>query len=86
MRVPKYAHHRSSDCARVRIQGKTIWLGKYGTAELKRRYREVIAQWRAENNAQASGLKPDLSITQLIDLHSADHVAIPLSQTWPTDF
>lgn len=75
MRVPKYGHHQSSDRARVRINGKTIWLGKYGSPDSKRRYREAISQWRAERNANTSGLKPDITIAQLVEIYLADHVA-----------
>ncbi|MEZ5939772.1 MAG: hypothetical protein R3C18_00170 [Planctomycetaceae bacterium] len=37
-RVPKYALHKATGQARVRIDGKDIWLGKYGTPESMERY------------------------------------------------
>ena len=45
-RIPKYAHH-SSGQARVRIDGKVIYLGQYGSDDSHRRYDDVIQQWLA---------------------------------------
>ena len=42
-RVPKYALHKSSGHARVKIDGREIYLGAYGSPESKRRYAELIA-------------------------------------------
>lgn len=43
--VPKL--HRPTGHARVRINGKEYWLGRYGSAEAKLRHDELIAAWLA---------------------------------------
>jgi integrase len=65
MRVPKYAHHKPSNRARVRINGDDHFLGRWNSPESKRKYRALIAEWRNAINAKASGLRPDLTIRQL---------------------
>ena len=45
-RVPKYGFHRGTGQARVRIDGKDIWLGKYGTPESMERYAKAVSDWQ----------------------------------------
>ncbi|MCA8992126.1 MAG: hypothetical protein KDA69_15115 [Planctomycetaceae bacterium] len=45
-RVPKYALHKGTGQARVRIEGKDIWLGKYGTPESMERYAKAVSDWQ----------------------------------------
>jgi integrase len=40
---PKYALHKATGQARVRINGKSIYLGPYGSEESRRRYDELVA-------------------------------------------
>jgi len=42
--LPGYLLHKASGQARVVINGKDIWLGKYGTPESHDRYDEEIAK------------------------------------------
>ncbi len=42
-RLPKYSLHKSSGNAKVRFNGKTVYLGKYGTADSKEEYAKFIA-------------------------------------------
>lgn len=74
MRVPKYAHHKPSNRGRVRINGKDFFLGRWNSPASKRRYRELIAQWRAEQNALASGLRAEITVAQLAEQYLAEHV------------
>ena len=46
---PAYQHHRGSGQAKVRINGKDIYLGKYGTPESYERYEDVVADWMIRN-------------------------------------
>ncbi len=39
---PKYALHKATGQARVRINGKSIYLGAYGSEESRRRYDEIV--------------------------------------------
>jgi len=44
-RIPKYRHHKGSGQALVQIDGTRIYLGKYGTAESREKFRRTIAEW-----------------------------------------
>ena len=46
--LPQPRLHASSGQARVRVHGKEIWLGRYGSAEAQRRYDQVIHQLLSE--------------------------------------
>jgi hypothetical protein len=41
--LPKYSLHKSSGNAKVRLNGKTTYLGKYGTPESKEAYAKFLA-------------------------------------------
>src|SRR5262245_43429851 len=42
--VPKYLHHKPSGQARIRVAGKDVYLGLYGSAESKREYDRIRAE------------------------------------------
>lgn len=42
---PKYSLHKATGQARVRINGKPIYLGPHGSEESRRRYDEVVAEY-----------------------------------------
>lgn len=44
-RPPKYTHHKPTGQARVRIDGKSYYLGKYDSPESHKRYETLIARW-----------------------------------------
>lgn len=44
-REPGYCHHRPSDQAYVRINGRIHYLGKFGTEESKAKYRQLKAEY-----------------------------------------
>ena len=46
-RLPKYRHYRPKDLAVVRIEGRDVYLGKFGSSESHEKYRRVIAEWLA---------------------------------------
>lgn len=65
-KAPKYRRH-SCGQARVTIAGRDIYLGKWGSAESKKAYHRVIAEWRASNNSGLFGLSTEqISISQLL--------------------
>lgn len=45
MRVPKYSHHKATGQAYVKLGGKFVYLGKYGSEESRRKYEETIGAW-----------------------------------------
>lgn len=44
-RIPKYGLHKATGQARVRIDGRTHYLGDYDSPESHRKYDELIAKW-----------------------------------------
>ena len=44
-RIPKYQHYNPRKCAKVRIDGRDIYLGPYDSPESHEKYRKVIAEW-----------------------------------------
>ena len=42
MRVPSYSHHRATGQAYVKLNGKFVYLGTYGTEESRRKGEQVI--------------------------------------------
>jgi hypothetical protein len=44
-RKPAYTHHKGTNQARVRINGKDHYLGEYGSPESRERYDDLIAEW-----------------------------------------
>ncbi|QGJ68799.1 Site-specific tyrosine recombinase XerC [Planctomycetales bacterium 10988] len=43
--IPTLVHHKPSNQARVRIQDRDFYLGKYGSIESQERYRRLLAEW-----------------------------------------
>lgn len=65
MRIPKCRPH-SSGQARVTINGKTTYLGPYGTPKAERRYQSLIAEWMANGCSKSFGAAPsDLTLAEL---------------------
>ena len=64
VRTPKYRLHKATGQALVQIDGRRIYLGKYGTPESEERYRRTVAEWLD------GCLKPDESYSIAIRDHS----------------
>jgi integrase len=69
-KVPAYGHHRPSNQARVRIGGRDIYLGPYGSPESKTEYERVVRKWitdraAAEVRARVE-IATDLTVSELI--------------------
>jgi hypothetical protein len=44
VRIPTYRKHAGSGQARVTLDGRTHYLGKYGTPESRERYDRLVAE------------------------------------------
>ncbi len=53
-RPPKYALHKASGQARVRMDGKDVYLGVYGSPESHQRYGKRIEEWLRRQDEQPS--------------------------------
>ncbi|TWU23838.1 tyrosine-type recombinase/integrase [Bythopirellula polymerisocia] len=45
LRVPAYGRHKPTGQARVQIDGRTIYLGKYGSQESREAYHRITKEW-----------------------------------------
>lgn len=80
-RIPKYSLHKATGQTRVFIDGRDHYLGPHGSEESKRRYRELIDDWRLRNETPAAC---DLTIGQLVllyDNHIREHYVKDGKQT-----
>ena len=57
-KVPTYGHHKPTGQARCYVNGKTVYLGKYGTEESRIRYGQVVAQVVGGTTADPFVAKP----------------------------
>jgi len=46
-RIPTYRLHKPTNLAVVRLHGRDIYLGRYGSAESRQAYERAIAEWLA---------------------------------------
>ena len=70
-RAPKYCLHKRSGHAYVRINGKQIFLGKYGSDESLEKYRRLVAEWRTDETpvTPLESRLSDITILELISLY-----------------
>ena len=47
LKVPSYCLHKASGRAVVRLGGRDVYLGEYGSPESHEEYERVIAEWRS---------------------------------------
>jgi integrase len=70
-RIPKLRHQKSRDLAVVRIAGRDVYLGPFGSAESREKYARVVGEWLASGadsvrSRAAGGPAPSLTIDKLI--------------------
>lgn len=68
-RTPAYRHHKSDGRAVVTLDGRDIYLGRYGTPESRAEYDRLISSWLAAGRRQppARGGGPeDLTVNELL--------------------
>ena len=70
---PTYQRHKPSGRARVRLFGRDVWLGRYGSEESYAAYQRALEQWRRGPEAKpATGAS--LRVGELIDRY-LEHAA-----------
>ena len=57
--VPALVHHKASNRARVRINGRDFWLGKWGSPEAKMAYDRLIAEYLATRRILSPVASPE---------------------------
>ena len=58
-RVPRYCLHKSSGHARVRVDGREIFLGPYNSPESLERYQRIVAELVASRASKPEAVHPD---------------------------
>lgn len=72
-RAPAYLLHKATGQARVRIDGRDIYLGRHGTPESRDRYEELISQWWSQQgNVDSVTLRVD-DLALLYLNHASGH-------------
>jgi integrase len=69
LRTPSYRHHKPTGQAVVTLNGKDIYLGRYGSPESRAEYDRLIAEWLSNGRTllvAASGTDSDLTINELL--------------------
>jgi hypothetical protein len=56
--VPSLQHHKSSGRARVTINGRDHWLGKWGSPEARPAYERIIAEYLASGRVRDQHTAP----------------------------
>jgi hypothetical protein len=49
-KVPAYQLHRASGLAKARIDGRDVYLGRFGSTDSKEQYERLIHAWRLEQD------------------------------------
>src|SRR5262245_27080859 len=67
VRVPGIQHHKASGQAKVRLRGRDIYLGKWGTPEAEAEYRRVIGEYLINGQAPPPPTLPaaEVSVNEL---------------------
>jgi len=63
--VPPYRCHKGSEQGYVHLNGRRIYLGKFGRFETRQKYRQLIAEWEA-NGRTLSVDKNQVSVVELV--------------------
>jgi integrase len=72
-RIPKYSLHKATGQARVRLHGRTFYLGEYDSPESRRKYDELIAKWLTGERLTT----PDaLTISRLCLKYTEEHAKL----------
>lgn len=71
VREPSYCHHKAKGLAYVRLNGRMIYLGPYGSPESKRAYDKLKAEWHANRHNPMFAAGPARKVTTMSDLANA---------------
>ena len=68
LRTPSYRHHKPSGQAVVTLDGRDVYLGRYGTPQSRAEFDRLLAEWLSNGRrlpAPASAHGTDLSVNEL---------------------
>ena len=67
--VPKYCLHKPSGRAYVRIHGKVVCVGRHGTAESKREYARLVAEYASGDHAAPQAPPSASTVVEVADAY-----------------
>jgi integrase len=65
-RIPSYRHHKARNLAVVTIDGRDVYLGRFGTPESRAEYDRVVAEWLARGRGVAPAPPPSAGGTATV--------------------
>ncbi|MGI9429906.1 MAG: tyrosine-type recombinase/integrase [Bythopirellula sp.] len=65
-RTPKYRRHKAKGLALVTLNGRDIYLGKYGSAESKRKYRQLVAEYLQRGGASPLTQPEEITVIEVM--------------------
>lgn len=65
LRTPKYRRHKAKGLALVTINGRDIYLGKYGSESSKQEYRRLVAEY-LQHGATATTSQADVTVAEVM--------------------
>ena len=71
---PAYTLHKPTQQARVRINGKDIYLGEYGTPESYSKYEEVVGEWFRQGDVDRFTLTSDELAIRFVEFAKSYYV------------
>lgn len=71
VRIPKYCFHAPTGQAYIRVRGRTIYLGKHGTAASREAYGKAIAEFSASPSKATIATPVSANDLTVVELCSA---------------
>ncbi|TWU17587.1 hypothetical protein Pla144_51090 [Bythopirellula polymerisocia] len=65
LRVPKYRRHKAKGLAVVTLNGKDLYLGKYGSAASKEAYRRITTEW-LQAGGNLTNSREEITVVEII--------------------
>lgn len=66
--APAMRHHKASGQAYVYVDGKSVYLGEWGSAEARREYRDLIKRWELAERPAAAAMPRRGAVVTVADL------------------
>jgi integrase len=82
--VPRYAHHKATGQAVVRLQGRDIYLGKFRSSASREAYKRFVAEW-SQNGGKLPAPKHTATVTEVIVAYLEFAKTYYLKDDKPTD-